>query len=245
MEASDLVAELRACVAAFRAEGGAERELEIRLGQRTASGFTAGVQSAVFAQLECDFLDESNLVADPGWTEVVDYFYTLGTGAQVRTRVVCDTETMTMRTEHVEKFTRSSLVVARGDDPGDACRVETCVERAVATPPEATLVNYVRIKQRRCFRDSRYGGRVWRYELNKTWSGVTRSAVEHAQRHTPPCYEVECELVDADGTYLPARADADVAASLRCKMQMLLGDDADAFVELTHVRRPAKKQRRA
>ena len=49
------------------------------------------------------------------------------------------------------------------------------------------------------------------------------SVLQHLQ---PPVYEVECELVDAGGTYLAARTDEQVAASLALKAQLLLAEES-------------------
>ena len=217
-------------------------ELELRLGRRADAVFSAGITRDIFEQLERDLAEAHELVGDASFVEIVDYFYTLPGGRNVRTRVAFDTTTMATTATHVSKETLHSAVVTRGDDWGDACRVEVAVEHPVPTPPQSTLVNYVRVKQRRCFVDRRGGHEVWRYELSKTWSGPTRDAVEHSQHHCEPCYEVECELVDAGGAYLAERDDDLVARSLRMKMQMLLGDETSPL-DLV-VARAAKRRRR-
>ena len=220
---SDLLASLEQFVASRRDRD--DVELEMRLGNRS-DAFRAGVPRYVFEQLERDLVQSPDLVADPGYAEVVDYFYTLPEGTNVRTRVHYDSVAMRLATEHVSKQVLHSLVAAVSSDPGDTCRVEVSRELVVEAPPPSTLINYVRVKQRRSFVDRRdEEGDVWRYELSRTWSGITRDAVEYNQHNSEPTYEVECELVDAAGAYLRARTDARVAASLHLKLLMLLGHD--------------------
>ena len=60
-------------------------------------------------------------------------------------------------------------------------------------------------------------------ELSKTWSANSRSAVEHAQHMVAPVYEVECELVDENGSYMAANTDVKIARSILMKSQLLLG----------------------
>ena len=70
------------------------------------------------------------------------------------------------------------------------------------------------------------GGRVvWSYELSRTWSAPSRTAVEHLQHEQEPVYEVECELVDEGGAYLAAHTDEAVARSLLLKAHLLLGEE--------------------
>ena len=231
----DVTALLETCVASRR--GHTDVELELRLGTRTDS-FQAGVPRYVFQQLERDFIQTPELIADSGYTEVVDYFYTLSNGINVRTRVHYDSTRMQLSTEHVSKHVLHSFVAAVSGDPGDTCRVEVSQESVVDRPPQSTLINYVRIKQRRVFVDHRGdGGDAWRYELSRTWSGITRDAVEYNQRHSEPTYEVECELVDTKGAYMGERTDAQVSKSLHLKMLMLLGhDDVGTPLEISHVK---------
>lgn len=225
---------LHACVAARR--GTSNVELEMRLGQMNDS-FSPGVPRTVFEQLERDLVDTSDLCADPGYTEIVDYFYTLPRGRKVRTRVHFDSSTMEMRTEHVEKRMVTSFIASVSSDAGDTCRVEVSNELPVECPPQWAFINYVRVKQRRSFIDRRDGGDVWRYELSRVWSGTTRDSVEHSQHNSEPLYEVECELVDSLGAYMDQRNDLEVSKSLHLKMLMLLGyDDADTHIEISNAR---------
>ena len=90
--------------------------------------------------------------------------------------------------------------------------------------------SFVRIKQRKTFRDVRDNKTVWIYELSKTWSACSRSAVEHAQHMFPPVYEVECELVDEDGSYSSIHKDSHIAMSVLLKAQLLMGEEGDDVV---------------
>jgi hypothetical protein len=223
MEGDDTEARISALVARRRAAP--ERsELELRLGRREGGAFVPGVSREAFQLLERDMEEDPGLVADERWVELVDYHYALRRGERARTRVEFDAQRMAISTEHVAKRGAANAVLG-GDDGGAACRVAVAVEEPVE-PPSACLPTHVRVKQRRRFRDVRDGRVVWSYELSKTWSAPSRGVVEHLQRATEPTYEVEAELVDEGGAYLRARTDAEVAASLRLKARLLLGEEA-------------------
>lgn len=211
-------------------------ELEMRLGQRSDT-FNSGVPRVVFEQIERDLVESSDLIAEPNFTELVDYFYTLPRGRNVRTRVQYDSARMHVDTKHVEKRSIQSFVASVSNDPGDTCRVEVSSETPVESPPQSTLINYVRVKQRRAFVDRREYGDVWRYELSRTWSATTRDVVEYNQHNCEPCYEIECELVDTSGTYMRERDDEHISESLHMKMLMLLGyDDVETPLEISNVK---------
>ena len=106
------------------------------------------------------------------------------------------------------------------------------------------IPSYVRIKQRRRFKDVRQGRVTW-LRVSKTWSASSRSAVEHAQHMVPPVYEVECELVDEGGEYMQDRSDETISKSILMKSQLLLGEDSED-VMFTAVKReePSSKRRK-
>ena len=211
-------------------------EFELRLGRRGDENFTPGVPRDVFEQLERDLDDASSLQGDRHWTEVVDYHYRdTHTGDNARTRVEFDTDQIALSTQHIVKTRVRSVVLIRTEEGDEACRAALSTERPLSDPPHACLPTCVRVKQRRCFRDVRDGRVVWSYELSKTWTGNTRSAVEHLQHMSEPVYEVECELVDEGGAYMSARSDSDVARSVLLKASMLLGDDGCSGLEARDV----------
>lgn len=229
------------CVGNVRS--GIHRELEIRVGSMCDGKFFPGVSEAVFDQLEKDMIDAPTLVTDNKWDEIVDYFYINMRGGPTRTRVAFDTESMELRSTHIVKMPLQNLVFRRGDDD-DACKVSHSRETPLDDPPGTCVPTHVRIKQRKAFRDVRDGHVVWLYELSKTWSGTSRSAVEHLQNVSDPCYEVECELVDEGGGYLARTSDEHVAASLLLKSKMLLGEDPATPLELIDVGVPARPRKR-
>jgi hypothetical protein len=200
-------------------------EIEIRLGTYRDGRFHPGVTRIMFEQLERDMIDSGTLQAERGWTEVVDYFYTVKRGRQVRTRVLFDSDQMELSREHLTKEARTDVVFRGGPSPTDACRIAFARETPVTDPPVLCMPTFVRIKQRRRFLDLRDGKVVWSYEFSKTWSGASRSAVEHMQHNSEPTYEIECELVDSEMNYRGPRSDRDVAASLCLKAQLLLGSE--------------------
>lgn len=220
---------LVSCVSAFRTRP--HGELEVRLGSYAEGRFVPGVSKEVFDQLESD-LQLLELDADPGWTELVDYHYTTGRNQQMRTRVTFDTDRIELGREHVAKRSCESAMLCR-DGSSEGCRVAVSDEPPVVEVPSTCMPTLVRIKQRRCFRDVRAGAVVWSYELSKTWTAVSRSAVEHLQHHQAPVFEVECELVDCGRAYTDGYGDEHIAASLLLKAKGLLGEDSAAELECT------------
>jgi hypothetical protein len=200
-------------------------ELEVRLGNTKGDGsFGPGVSDDTFLELERDLEEAVQLTSDARWQEIIDYFHSTSTGSAIRTRVEFDHETMLMTQTHIEKRPLHTMTASIGHVSG-ACRLCVATETPVSDLPVASVVNFVRVKQRRRFWDRRDDNVVWVYELSRTWSATTRDAVEEAQKREPPVFEVECELMDAQGTYLAQRTDECVARSILLKMAMLMGGE--------------------
>jgi len=229
--APEIPREVLGCVLAFRNEP--HGELELRMGGFAHSKFCPGVSKDVFDQLERDLAESTTLEHDVGWVEVVDYFYMNQRGEAVRTRVEYDADQMEVSKRHVCKQSMHAVVLRRGDDDDhghaaahdEVCKLAFAIETPILDPPTTCMPTYVRIKQRRCFRDVRDRRVVWSYELSKTWSANNRSAVEHLQLLSEPIYELEVELVDEGRAYTGARSDEQVAASLLLKTKLLLGEE--------------------
>lgn len=243
MEVEETAPPLDRCVAAYRAEC-VHSELEMRLGTWSNDGsFSPGVSREVFEQLERDLLDSPGLtIADPHYLEVVDFHYITGRDERARTRVEFDATNMELKREHTRKRAHTDVVLKRCEEAGggaEACRVAFSRELPLESPPTACIPTHVRVKQRRRFFDVRDNCIVWSYELSKTWSANSRTAVEHLQHHAEPTYEVECELVDEGGAYLGTRTDAQVAASIALKARLLLGDSRDLETVIRKGRVPA------
>ena len=202
-----------------------EIELELRLGGFSKSTFFPGVPPGVFQQLEEDMCEDCRLVTPETWSEIVDYHYMGLNGHPIRTRVVADSEKMIVDKKHTRKVVIQKVLVKRDDGSDDVARLTLSHEIPVLNPPASCVPTHVRIKQRRTFKDVREGATVWAYELSRTWSANSRSAVEHKQHMNEPIYEVECELVDEDGKYLMQRTDEEVSQSLIIKLKSLFGKD--------------------
>lgn len=216
------------CISSFQG-GGNDQEVEIRLGFLQADGrFQAGVPLYVFDRLETE-MKQAGLASNNKWEEVVDYFYCLpGNGRkQVRTRVTTNTEEMTLEKEHIIKTCTQSVILTRGLDQGEVCRVVLSREEKVFCPPQACLPNHVRIKQRKRFQDIRNEKVAWCYELSKTWSSSSRQGAEHLQHTCEPVYEVECELVDEGFCYTEKKSAPYIVKSLLMKSNVLLGEEPD------------------
>ena len=215
---------MRRLVATARDGDAAHFEVELRIGSMDEGDFVPGVPRAVFEEFHDDL--ERCLVPDPdGWVELVDYFYTTQRHQQARTRVTFDRYKLELGRVHVVKTKEASLRLQLADDDGSAvCRLALNREVPLEHPPETCIPTHVRVQQRRRF--CQRGHHAWAYELSRTWSASSRSAVEQKQHSAEPVYEIECELVDLD--YLRTHTDDHVARSLHSKALMLLGSEADA-----------------
>lgn len=210
--------------------GAGEVELEIRLGL-VGEGFSPGVSKEAFEQLEADLLESEQLVpAERPWAEHVDYHYLDARGRRIRTRVHFDADAMAVSTVHVQKEVLERVLVRRPDGTEESARISVARETPVHDPPGSCVPTHVRVTQRRSFHDVRGGEVIWAYELSKTWSANSRSAVEYRQHECEPVYEVECELVDAKGTYLSSLTPQQVADSITLKAKLLLGADPEGAV---------------
>jgi len=215
--------ELVNCVSDFRKTQNAE--LEIRLGSAVEGSFCPGISKHVFVQLEQDLV-ETSLDRETKWSEIVDYYFLNRKGETVRTRVEYDSDKMEVNKTHICKQTKQSFLFFRteGDTDDEVCKLALSTETPVVDLPVSCMPTHIRIKQRRCFRDIRLGKVVWSYELCRTWSGATRTAVEQLQLSSEPMYEVEVELVDEDNVYSSTRTNEEIASSLQLKIGMLLGE---------------------
>jgi hypothetical protein len=224
--------EIIALYRAARTQHPTELELEIRLGSSSETSFCPGVPQGVFEQLQEDMSEDGRLVARDPWKEMIDYHYVGLDGQPIRTRVIGDSECMEIRKEHTRKVVLGKALVQGERGSADAARVILSHEVPVVDPPASCVPTHIRIKQRRTFDDRRDGVVVWSYELSKTWSANSRSAVEYRQHMNEPIYEVECELVDQDGAYLRQLSDAQICESILVKLRALLGKDMHAKLEV-------------
>ena len=183
-----------------------EIELEARLGSCVGETFCPGVQREVFQQLEKDMLEDCRLTTHETWSEIVDYHYIGLDGHPMRTRVTVNSNDMTMQKQHIRKVDLYKALVRCPDCSEDVARLTLSREIPVLKPPSSCVPTHIRIKQRRRFEASIGGKVTWIYELSRTWSANTRSAVEHKQHMNEPIYEVECELVDEEGCYTKGRS---------------------------------------
>lgn len=213
---------VKSCVEKYR-ESTQFQELELRLGHYENGKFTAGVERAVFEQLLED-MQNSPLQCNGKWSEELDYFYT-HRNINTRTRVGYDSAGIKINVEHIQKENIQNVILSHAVNSSIACKVSLSLEKPVTNIPGICIPSHVRIKQKKTFKDIRDGKVIWIYELSKTWSAGSRSVVEQMQHMSPPTYEVECELVDEDGTYSSNNDDDYMAKSILLKTQTLMGDD--------------------
>jgi hypothetical protein len=156
---------------------------------------------------------------------------------------------MTLLREHISKCNLEHVVLARNEGGEEACKIVRAREAPLTDVPNACIPTHVRVKQRKRYLDVRDGNTVWSYELARTWSATTRTAVEHLQQNSEPRYEVEVELIDSTGAYLEAHDDAEVATSLLMKAALLLGEESSSALSLSSHRlavpeAPRRRKRR-
>lgn len=216
---------LKRLVSTYR-KSSSSSEIEIRLGQFSKNKFIPGIRKEDFDCLLTDLLSCKGLAGEETWEEVIDYYYNTKAG-KVRTRVTFNSQKMSIDTEHILKSLKEEEVFVHEKEADVAFRVAVSKEVAVSSVPNICLPTSVRLKQRRTFFDSREGKKVWVYELSKTWSACSRSAVEHAQMMNPPKYEVECELIDEGNAYMKSNDDDYVGKSFLLKAQLLLGEEGE------------------
>lgn len=222
-------------------------ELEMRLGVFSGDDgrFSAGVPRETFDALLEDLRCVEGFQSDGKFSEIVDYHYILDDGTDVRTRVSYDVDRMTIVPVHITKKSVGSCIVASEDSLGQcSCRVALSSEATLSDVPPICFPTHVRIKQRIVFEDVRGGSVVWSYELSKTWSGPNRTAVESKQHISEPTYEVECELVDANGAYAGEKTADYVAESIVMKTNMLLGKNPKEALSLMQSECNSHRKRR-
>jgi hypothetical protein len=217
-------------------------ELEMRLGSvcKDDQRFVTGVQSVVFETLDSDLTRSPSLKADKTWCEVVDYYYPVK-DAVFRTRVETNVSNLTFEKSHVYKKGLLSKTLIREEEGGDACKI-ACSSEKTETPPTVCFLSYVRIKQRKTFRDIRENCVVWSYELCKTWSAPSKEAAEYKKKYEEPIYEVEVELVDEDGSYMETNTDNQIAESIYLKSKLLLGEEENATLFLVKEKEKNKRK---
>ena len=128
---------------------------------------------------------------------------------------------MKLLTTHTKKSPLGNVFATRLNEDM-VCKIVVSKEEP-CNPPTICNPAFVRIKQRRVFRDVREGKVVWSYELSKTWSASSRECVERAQHTCEPVYEVECEFVNESNIYSDKHNVNHLADSLLLKSNMLLG----------------------
>lgn len=208
-------------------------EFEIRLGTFRDDVFHVGVTKETFDELERDLRDSS--LVEHEWCEVVDYHYVTDDNTNVRTRVWYDTKNIDVKTEHVCKTCVSNVVVRSPHDSLEAVRIAVSDETPHPDVPGICMPVHVRVRQRKTFVDVRDGETLFSYDMSKTWSGNSRTAVENMQHVAEPVYEIECE-------YRGTATSDGIASSICNKARGLMGLPTDAALEVAKM--PKKRRKR-
>lgn len=222
-------------------EGGGLIELEARLQTQEKSSLQKGFVERCIAGFE-----EQRFEATGPWTESVDYFFdaelprsvtegrpsgmpTPLQHATVRSTMQPDIESLDVSVTSVVKTRLATATIGSAAQGMLQWKVAVSREAPVEAEMLPVIVphtKHVRIKQRRSFSyTSERTGVVWRFDFTMSWSGVTKTEAETAQRAgAPPVYELEIELVRAH----PDLTSLYIAESLLAKMQ----DFVDAPLEV-------------
>lgn len=202
-------------------------ELEARFGTVMGSTFETGVSRAVIDSI-IEMMQSSSYLTGGDWNEEQDFLFTdPSSSVPTRSRVQYSSETMTVRTETVQKASLGKATFsilesnAKRGQTAEAVRVSLKEETTVQPPSACVQTNLVRIKQRRRFVTL---DNMWAFDFAITWSGETKTIAEQRQAKNDPVFEIECELINP-AEALAVHDDGRIATSLLLKMQQLLSSE--------------------
>jgi hypothetical protein len=223
-------------------------ELEARLGVRGLDGkFHTGVDKVFAARVLCKLETATCWTRVSDWTEQVDRFYALPSGASVRTSTIAGVDassgqaatTVVHITKHELGHADFAWVAPPGADTLTSilCAQDGSVHEARVSikhelpVPEADLpdrvdtMQLVRIKQRKSFVYASPGGGTWSYDVTLVYAASTyTAALELVRLGTSTQYEIEIECV-APVTQHSARGTQKLALSLLLKIADLFERD--------------------
>lgn len=203
------------CVRVYRREADADPsglELEVRFGTITAPVVKTGV-SGEFVDRTLQLVQTNPSIAVSEWVEMTDFFYSVPSKGERRSRSRYDTDEMRVDTEVVSKKRLAECQLRHG-----SVAMRVVVSREVPDAACETLVDptHVRIQHRRTATLPTPSVPTWVVDFSMVWSGSSKMEAEQRQmRGECPQYALELELVDPG--YVASHEDAYVACSLALK----------------------------
>ena len=189
-------------------------ELESRFGVYKDKTFVPGVSEEMGQQIEQMLESYDHWDHIGSWEESHDYFYT-HQGQRIRTSVSFDGGNM-MAT-HLLKTTIAKITMGF-EQNSDVCVRTTISQEQKIHPkviPDIVKPNFVRIKQRRSFKNG-----CWAFDLTRTWCGNTRQDAETLQDQGKPTIEFEIECIKPKEYFQSEyHTDEYVATSMILKMR--------------------------
>ena len=214
-------------------------ELECRFGTWQGQYFHNGVSRAFVEKILSMFETFPQWSKVTDWEETHDYYYSNGsdpTLPMVRTTASFKTDSKTGRkhivTEHIRKYTRSKMDFQYHGSPTEFrydIRVGLNYEEKVSDQELPSIVNpsSVRIKSRKSFyyksEDFPSSEPLWRFDITRSWNGLSRSEAEIKQRNGETTFEVELECLNPRALMVSPKHDSFyVACSMMLKMKDFL-----------------------
>jgi len=194
-------------------------ELESRIGKIIDGKFVNGVNQEFFEEVYNEIKNCVDIVSDDHWIEQMDVFFKHNKNSY-RTRVTYPNTTMIINSETIIK-TRLETYDVETDNEYQF-RISTSLEEDVNSSIIPTLVDpyFVRLKH---ISHHYLSNNDWCVTFTKTWGANSRTEVEKKQHNEVPCYEIECEFLGCNSTYLQKRTDNYAAESFLMKTIDIIG----------------------
>lgn len=222
-------------------------ELECRFGVWKGQYFQSGVSKAFVEKILAMFETFTQWSKVSDWEETHNYFYADQDSSlpMVRTTASFQTDPKTGRkrivTEHIRKYPRTKMdfqyltiggnggIFSDGTDFHYDIRVCLNYEEKVSDQDLPSIVNpsSVRIKSRKSFyyksEEFPSAEPLWRFDITRSWDGVSRSDAEMKQRNGNTTFEVELECLNPRALMVSPKHDTFyVACSMLLKMKDFL-----------------------
>jgi hypothetical protein len=230
-------------------------ELECRFGTWQGQYFHNGVSRVFVEKILAMFETFPQWSKVTDWEETHDYYYSNGTDPtlpMVRTTASFKTDKKMNRkyiaTEHIRKYSHSKMDFQYQGSPTEFrydVRVALNYEEKVSDQELPSIVNpsSVRIKSRKSFyyksEDFPSSDPLWRFDITRSWSGLSRSEAEIKQKNSDTTFEVELECLNPRALMVSAKHDSFyVACSMMLKMKDFLTYSSQSDFKWEPIQRP-------
>tara|TARA_A100001015_G_scaffold321595_1_gene453268 strand:- start:144 stop:839 length:696 start_codon:yes stop_codon:yes gene_type:complete len=194
-------------------------EIESRIGKIIDGKFVNGVEQEFFEEVYNEVKNCPDIVSDDKWSEQMDVFFKYNKNSY-RTRVTYPNTSMMINTKTIKKTKLETYDVETDNEY--QFRISSSLEDDVDSSTIPTLVNpyFVRLKH---ISHHYLNNNDWCITFTKTWGANSRTEVEQKQHNEIPCYEIECEFIGCNGTYLQEKTDVYAAESFLMKTLDVIG----------------------